>query len=131
MPLGLQDDGALQVPPAAFPAGWYTGAPTPGELGPAILVGHVHYVDRAGVFADLRLLVPGDDISVRRKDGSTAVFGVTRVEHVDKDHFPTAAVYGDIQHAGLRLITCGGHDLLTGRYDDNVIAFARLVEVRA
>ena len=131
MPLGLQDDGALQVPPAAFPAGWYTGAPTPGELGPAILVGHVHYVDQAGVFADLRRLVPGDDIMVRRKDRSTGVFRVTRVEHVDKDYFPTAAVYGDIQHAGLRLITCGGHDLLTGRYDDNVIAFARLVEVRA
>ena len=130
MPLGLQDDGALQVPPAAFPAGWYSGAPTPGELGPAILVGHVHYVDRAGVFADLGRLVPDDEVAVRRKDGSTAVFRVTRVRHVDKDRFPTAAVYGDIDHAGLRLITCGGRDLLTGEYDENVIAFARLVEVR-
>jgi len=26
--LGLQHDGTMQTPPAGFPAGWYTGAPT-------------------------------------------------------------------------------------------------------
>ena len=41
MGLGLQTDGTLEVPPGGFPAGWYTGAPTPGELGPAIIAGHV------------------------------------------------------------------------------------------
>ncbi len=29
MDLGLQDDGALEVAPDGFPAGWFTGAPTP------------------------------------------------------------------------------------------------------
>ena len=127
MSLGLQDDDTIEVPPQAFPAGWYTGAPTPGELGPAILVGHVHYDDSDGVFADLRRLRPGDEVVVGRKDGRSAVFQVTRVRHYAKDRFPTAKVYGDIDHAGLRLITCGGHDLVSGRYEDNVIAFARLI----
>ncbi|MDQ4020284.1 MAG: class F sortase, partial [Actinomycetota bacterium] len=31
MDLGLQSDGSMEVPPGAYPAGWYTGAPTPGE----------------------------------------------------------------------------------------------------
>ena len=35
--LGLQADGALEVPTAGFPAGWFTGAPSPGELGPAVV----------------------------------------------------------------------------------------------
>jgi sortase (surface protein transpeptidase) len=127
MRLGLLSDGTLEVPPGPFPAGWYTGSPTPGELGPAVLVGHVHWNERAGVFADLARLTSGDEVVVRRADGGSAVFRVTRTKLFSKDAFPTAKVYGDIDHAGLRLITCGGHNQLTGRYEDNVVVFARLV----
>jgi predicted ATPase/sortase (surface protein transpeptidase) len=108
MDLGLQTDGTLEVPPSGFPAGWYTGAPTPGELGPAIIAGHVDWAGQPGVFFELRELAAGDEILVTRQEGSTATFRVTRVEQFDKDSFPTQAVYGDLDHAGLRLITCGG-----------------------
>lgn len=125
--LGLQDDGRMEVPPGAFPAGWYTGAPTPGELGPAILAGHVDYGGAAGVFHRLRELEPGDAVEVTREDGTTAVFRVTRVEQHAKDAFPTASVYGDIDHAGIRLITCGGSfDRRARSYEDNIVVFARL-----
>lgn len=125
--LGLDDRGRMEVPRGAFPAGWYTGAPTPGELGPAILAGHVDYGGAAGVFFRLRELGPGDAVEVTREDGTTAVFRVTRVEQHDKDAFPTAAVYGDIDHAGLRLITCGGaFDRGASSYEDNIVVFAEL-----
>lgn len=125
--LGLQDDGRMEVPPGAFPAGWYTGAPTPGELGPAILAGHVDHGGSAGVFYRLHELAPGDAVEVSRQDGTTVVFRVTRVEQHRKDAFPAAAVYGDIDHAGLRLITCGGpFDRRVRSYEDNVVVFAEL-----
>lgn len=125
--LGLQHDGRMEVPAGAFPAGWYTGAPTPGELGPAILAGHVDHGGLAGVFHRLHELDPGDTVEVTRQDGSTALFRVTRVEQHHKDAFPTAAVYGDIDHAGLRLITCGGSfDTQVRSYVDNIIVFAEL-----
>lgn len=125
--LGLEDDGRMEVPPGAYPAGWYTGAPTPGELGPAVLAGHVDYGGAAGVFARLHDLRPGDAIEVGREDGSTAVFRVSRVEQHRKDAFPTAAVYGDIDHAGLRLVTCGGaFDRRAHSYEDNIVVFAQL-----
>jgi sortase (surface protein transpeptidase) len=115
------------VPPGAFPAGWYTGAPTPGELGPAILAGHVDHGGSAGVFYRLRDLEPGDTVEVARQDGSAAVFRVTRVEQHRKEAFPTAAVYGDLDHAGLRLITCGGQfDGRVHSYEDNIVVFAEL-----
>ena len=39
--------------------------------------------------------------------------------------------YGAIDHAGLRLITCGGtYDAARHRYLDNVVVFARLEAVR-
>jgi hypothetical protein len=130
MDLGLQDDGALEVPPDGFPAGWFTGAPTPGELGPAVLAGHVDWGGSPGVFHRLRDLVPDDEIAVTRADGTTAVFQVQRVERFAKDSFPTDAVYGDLDHAGLRVITCGGtFDQRARSYADNVIVFAALISV--
>ena len=126
MDLGLKSDGTLETPPGAFPAGWFTGAPTPGQRGPAIIVGHVRY-DTPGVFARLTELHRNDRVNVRRADGSTARFRVTRVERFAKSAFPTDRVYGNIDHAGLRLITCGGLDADTDEFEENVVVFADLV----
>ncbi|SDO46192.1 class F sortase [Geodermatophilus sp. DSM 45219] len=127
MELGLRRDGSMEVPPAGYPVGWYDGSPTPGQLGPAVLAGHVDWEGEPGAFAGLDELVPGDTVEVDRADGSTAVFVVDRVEEHAKDAFPSDAVYGDLDHAGLRLITCGGaFDEDTGDYTENVVVFARL-----
>jgi len=127
MDLGLNADGTMEVPPKGFPAGWYTGAPTPGELGPAIIAGHVDWTG-PGVFYNLRNLKPGDEVSVTREDGSIAVFQVTVVREFPKDAFPTDLVYGNIDGAGLRLITCGGAwNAQTRHYEDNIVAFADFV----
>lgn len=131
MDLGLLGDGSLEVPPLGFPAGWFTGAPTPGELGPAVIAGHVDWAGREGVFYRLRDIVPGDEITVRREDGSVAVFRVDRTEIFPKDDFPTDRVFGDIDHAGLRLITCiGTFDRAARSYVDNIVVFADLVPDR-
>jgi hypothetical protein len=132
MELGLRADGTMQVPPAAFPAGWYTGAPTPGELGPAILAGHINWAGHLGVFSRLHELKPGDEVTVARQDGSAAVFRVVQVMEYPKTTFPTNVVYGDLDHPGLRLITCGGTlDRQAHSYDDNIVAFADLVGTRS
>ncbi|MFC4904031.1 class F sortase [Kocuria sp. CNJ-770] len=128
--LGLRADGSLEVPPThpGAPASWYTGSPTPGERGPAVLLGHVNATDGGpGVFAGLRGLVPGDRIEVLREDGSTAVFAVERGEQYAKNAFPTHEVYGDTVGAELRLITCDGYDPATGLFDDNYVVYARLL----
>jgi len=128
MALGLQDDGTLEVPPDGFPAGWFTGAPTPGEVGPAVIVGHIDWVTGPAVFYELASLQVGDEIRVSRADGSVVTFRTTQVEQYPKDAFPTDLVYGDIDYAGLRLISCGGaFNRVTGHYEDNVVAFAARV----
>jgi len=131
MDLGLQADGTLQVPATGFPAGWFTEGPTPGERGPAVIAGHVDWGGSPGVFWSLRDVVAGDEISVVREDGSTAVFRVSQVGQYSKEAFPTAAVYGDLDHAGLRVITCGGDfDHAAHSYEDNTVVFADLVATR-
>ncbi|MEV5968121.1 class F sortase [Kribbella sp. NPDC051952] len=126
MRLGIKRNGTLQVPPNGFPAGWFTGAPSPGENGPAVIAGHVHWAGRAGVFARLAQLEPGDAITVTRQDRSTAVFRVTRLKQYPKATFPSAAVYGDVNHPVLRLITCGGLDTVSRKYEANLVVFADL-----
>jgi sortase (surface protein transpeptidase) len=126
--LGLQPDGSLQVPVDGSAAGWFTGSPEPGEIGPAVLAAHVDWNRRPGVFFHLRDLRRGDDVEVDREDGTTARFAVLEVEQYPKDAFPTERVYGDIDHAGLRLITCGGaFDRAARSYRDNVVVYAGLV----
>jgi hypothetical protein len=127
MKLGLEPDGSMSVPPGAFPAGWYQFSPTPGEIGPSIISGHVDYKG-PGVFQKLHLLKPGDTVTVTRQDGSAPRFTVTRVLTVPKAQFPSTVVYGPIGYAGLRLVTCGGaFNASTGHYVDNVIVFTSLV----
>lgn len=127
VPLGLEDDGTMEVPTAASDTGWYEQSPTPGELGPSVLAAHVDWAGQEGVFASIGELRAGDEIEVTREDGSIATFRVERVASYAKSRFPTDAVYGDLDHAGLRLITCGSEfDEGTGDYADNVVVFARL-----
>ena len=123
--LGLAAGGALQVPSSFTVAGWYTGSPRPGAIGSAIIVGHIDSVSGPGVFFRLSELRRGDDVYVKRADGSTAEFRVTSVRTYLKDHFPTATVYGPTPDAELRLITCGGaFDPATGHYLSNIVIYA-------
>lgn len=126
--VSLKADGSLQVPSDPYMAGWYQGSPTPGEIGPAVIDGHVDQVGGIAIFWRLRDLKPGDTISISRQDGSTATFKVDSLEQFAQDNFPTDKVYGNISYAGLRLITCGGiFNTATGHYSDNIVVFATLV----
>jgi sortase (surface protein transpeptidase) len=127
--LRLKKNGEMEVP-APADVGWYSRGPSPGALGPAVIAGHVTWNGAPEVFYHLRAMRDGDHVSVTRKDGRTAVFTVTRVAQFSKSRFPTGEVYGAIDHAGLRLITCGGtYDAARSKYLDNVIVFARLEAV--
>jgi LPXTG-site transpeptidase (sortase) family protein len=131
MSLGLQRDGTLQVPSLAQAqvAGWYDKGPTPGEPGPAVIVGHVDTKKGPAVFFELAKLKPGDTVDVTRTDGKVAAFSVDSVEHVSKAHFPTRRVYGEVPFAALRLITCGG-DFEGHSYTGNTIVYGHLTGQR-
>lgn len=131
VPLGLNKDQTIQVPPVNQPmqAGWYDGAPTPGEKGPAIVLGHVDGAGKPGIFYKLRDVQVGDEVLVERQDGRTVRFVVHETEQVQKKQFPTEKVYGDTDRPEIRLITCGGiFDRGARSYQDNIIVYATMVE---
>jgi hypothetical protein len=132
--VGLAKDGSVDVPPLKRhnEAGWFDQGPTPGQFGPALIVGHADTRTGPSVFHDLGKMKPGQRIEVLRQDGSIAVFKVNSVEHFGKSTLPVQRVYGDYSRPSLRLVTCGGAWLGgTEGYADNVIVFASLTSAKS
>ena len=133
--LGQTATGAMEVPapgPHYDEAGWYRYSPTPGTVGPAVITGHVDSSAHGpSVFFRLGDLRPRDRVNVTRADGSVAVFAVDEVRRFTKTSFPSALVYGNTNHAALRLVTCGGpFDRASGHYRDNIVVLASLILAR-
>ncbi|WP_033294846.1 class F sortase [Amycolatopsis jejuensis] len=129
VPLGLNDDKTVQVPPVDQPlqAGWYKFGPLPGQIGPAVILGHIDGNHQKGIFWRLHEVKTGDQVVIGRKDGSKATFTVTKVDQIAKKTFPTEAVYGNTSDPQIRLITCGGtYDPEKKSYLDNIIVYGSL-----
>jgi hypothetical protein len=128
--LGLNPDGSIAVPSlatSADEAAWYKYSVTPGQVGAAVIEGHVDSYQGPAVFYRLGALRPGNQIDVTLADGITAVFRVTGVREYAKDKYPAEMIYGPTGYAALRLITCGGdYDLATHHYLSSVVVFAVL-----
>lgn len=133
--IGKDTEGALAVPqpgPNLNKVAWYKNSPTPGQLGPSVLEGHIDTDSGPSIFFRLGALKPGDTIDITRDDQSTAVFTVNAVRsyatHAD---FPAAQIFGaDLGTSTLRLITCGNFDHAIGHYLGNTVVFAHLTSVR-
>ncbi len=127
--LGLNPDRTIEIPPVSQPkqAGWYKYSPPPGQIGPAVVLGHIDGEHQEGIFWRLHDVKAGEKVTVGMQDGSTLTFVVTRVDQIAKNDFPTSAVYGNTADPELRLITCGGaFDAATHNYLDNIIVYATL-----
>jgi hypothetical protein len=128
--LGLQPDHEVMVPTTIHTVGWYIDGPSPGQMGSAVILGHVDSYKGAGVFFNLKSLKAGDLITVTSADGVITHFAVTRVVRYSKSAFPDQLVYGSHGTRSLQLVTCGGvFDHATGHYESNIVVFSRLVGV--
>lgn len=128
MPVGKNPNGTIQMPPILdWTAGWYKYGPTPGQDGPAVIVGHVDNYESIWVFWELRHVKPGAHIYITLSDGQTAIFQVTGLQDYMQSSFPTNKVYGKISYPGLRIVTCGGtFSRVTESYNMNTVVYAKL-----
>jgi len=125
--LGLTPYGTVVVPTDFAVPGWFEPGPSPGQVGSAVILGHVDNTEGPAVFFNLRTLVPGDEIDVASADGVTTQFAVTSVAMYSKSAFPAANVYGSKGGESLQLVTCGGvFDPALGSYLSNIVVSSSL-----
>lgn len=125
--LGIGADGALTPPVDYDDAGWFADGVVPGEIGPAIIAGHVDSPTGPAVFLQIGELAIGAEVLVDLSTGETLTFDVTGTQQSAKAEFPTSDVYSVVPRPELRLITCAGSfDSSIGHYTDNLIVYAAL-----
>ncbi len=126
--LGLNADGTAQVPTKYEEPGWFKLGPAPGQVGSAVILGHVDDKKGPAVFFRLPTLKAGDKVDVSLADGAVAHFSVKTVEKYLKAQFPAQKVYGSHGISALQLVTCGGtFNTTTGHYESNIVAYTTLV----
>jgi hypothetical protein len=126
-PVGVREDGEMQIPEDANRAGWYQFGPAPADpAGATVVAAHVDSVQTGiGQFAKLLDVGVGAAVTVTSADGSTHEYRVVTVEKVPKEGAPVDQWFDRSGAPRLVLVTCGGtfrRDI--GHYTDNVVVTA-------
>jgi hypothetical protein len=125
-PVGVAQDGQMQLPPDPRVLGWYRFGPGPGSgSGSAVLAGHLDSRRLGlGPLVRLRDVEVGDPVRVRLGDGTTRRYRVSDVTRYDRQALPNE-LFSRSGPERLRLITCGGaYDAESGGYQQNLVVTA-------
>lgn len=127
-PLGLDHAGRPDVPKNYWNVGWIKLGPKPGEVGNAVIDGHVDSPTAAAVFYNLRKLKVGDQVFVSDANGQQLIFEVFEIAIYPYNDAPLDKIFGHSTEAQLNLITCTGvFNRASQNYDKRFVAFTRLV----
>lgn len=125
--VGLDSDGAMDVPKSYETVGWYKLGPRPGMRGNAVIAGHLDSKTGPAVFWRLRELRPGDSILVIGADGVEHRFTVRVMENYPYNNAPLERIFGSTDQISLNLITCGGiFDRGSQNYDKRLVVYTTL-----
>lgn len=126
--LGVTPEGRMEDPEDYGAVGWYRYGPTPGEVGRAVLAGHLDSKTGPAVFYRLGDLAPGDEIVVGSGgEAGNLVFVVRETASYRTDEVPQDVVFGPAERPTLVLITCAGtFDRAAGAYDERRVVVAEL-----
>lgn len=130
-PVGLEDDGGMEIPHDIDRIGWYEpGVEVGSPTGTAVLSGHVDSREQGeGAFFDLRTLDEDDAVTVEHADGEVTEWRVVARTVYAKDELPIEEIFTRFGDPRLVLITCGGaFDNTERSYEDNVVVYAEPVD---
>ncbi len=121
--VGLTSDGAMGVPNNSVDVGWYDQGPSPGEIGSAVIDGHLNSGNGKGVFTDLYKLKQGDKLYIEDNYGTSIAF-VVRESRSYTDGY-ARDVFNRNDSAHLNLITCTGvWEPAQKSYNKRLVVFA-------
>lgn len=126
--VGLAYSGNMGVPNNFTDVAWYKNGPIPGQMGSAVMDGHVdNGLSLAGVFKHLEDVKVGDDIYVVTVTGQKLHFVISDVTTFSYHDAPVQQIFNENDKAYLKLITCTGGWVQSDRtYDHRLLVTAVL-----
>lgn len=124
--VGIALKGEMEVPSNAVDVGWFKIGTRPGEVGSAVIAGHINGESgETGVFANLYKLKEGDNFYIENDKG-TLTFVVWKKQIFDPGY--ADEVFSRNDGVYLNLITCDGlWDGVKKSYSKRLVVFAVIV----
>lgn len=133
VPVGVFEDGAMEIPDDVGTVGWYATEwrrVSPGDPGVAVLAGHRDSrVQGAGALHDVALLGPGDVVRIVHVDGRVSTWRVNTVLETAREDLPGDLLFATEGPPRIALVSCGGEfDATTRSYTHNTIVLASEID---
>ena len=123
--VGLEPNGAMETPKGWWDLGWYKLGSVPGEVGNAVISGHLDSDTGPSIFWNLNRLRKGDKIIVELADGAKRSFAVEKLESYPFNKAPLDRIFGATDKRHLNLITCAGtFDKGHANYSNRLVVYA-------
>ncbi len=130
--VGLTAKGEMGIPTNFTDVGWYQHGTIPGEVGSAVIDGHVdNALGLKGVFKYLKDVKMGESVYIKDVKGNTHEFIIREVVSYKYDETPTEEIFHEDTKRLIRLITCGGKWIKTAKtYDTRVVVTAEYIRTQ-
>ncbi len=127
--MGVTSTGEMDVPTNVLDAGWYKFGPHPGDVGSAVIGGHLDGIHaEPGVFINLDRLRIGDKFSILDDTGKTSNFIVSKTKTYAQNSQPDEVFHSNVG-AHVNLITCtGAWDKANHRFASRLVVFGDKVD---
>ena len=124
--VGLSTDGSMAIPLHPMDTAWYQFGTRPGEVGNAVIAGHLNwYYGANGIFLNLNKLKAGDKITVSDQNGNDVSFIVRETKIFDAAADATSVFTSNDGKAHLNLVTCDGSwSKLAKQYTKRLVVFS-------
>ncbi len=126
---GLNGKGNMASPSNFTDVAWYRYGTVPGQVGSAVIDGHVdNGLGLAGVFKHLSDIQIGDDVYVLMQSGVSRHFVVADIESYDYRSAPVDEIFNRADTQRLNLVTCEGAWVQGDKtYDHRLVVYTELV----
>jgi len=130
--VGLASDGSMGVPINPMNTGWYKLGPRPGEVGSAVIAGHVNWWSGAkGAFENLKDLNVGDLVTIQNDKGEVISFMVREIRSFDAGADADEVFNSTDGKSHLNLVTCEGVWIKSvGQYSSRLVVFTDRVTIK-
>lgn len=126
--VGVNWRGNMASPASYNDVGWYKHGTVPGDIGSAVLNGHLdNGLGLDGAFKHLEDISVGDVVFVSMKSGARLHFVVVEKHSYPYMEVPTEELFSRADASRLNLVTCDGRWVRGGdTYDHRLVVYTQL-----